>query len=185
MRLCSRSSARSPAVLATYAAADLTYAPVGMTREPEPPAGFPALEQVAVVGSGDQAFGRLAEAVLRWELQRAAGVFVAATADVRPGATVVNGTGAGPLLLLAPCRVVYGVDEPGVRGFAYGTLSDHPVSGEERFTVELSDAGQVRLRIRSYSRPLGLARVSPPVSRALQRAVNRRYLAAGRRLATR
>ena len=35
----------------------------------------------------------------------------------------------------APCRVVYVVDEPDRRGFAYGTLTGHPESGEELFTV--------------------------------------------------
>ena len=35
--------------------------------------------------------------------------------------------------LQAPCRVVYVIDEPDIRGFAYGTLPGHPESGEERF----------------------------------------------------
>ena len=36
-----------------------------------------------------------------------------------------------------PARVVYVVDEPARRGFAYGTLHGHPESGEEAFLVEL------------------------------------------------
>ncbi|SIP67631.1 hypothetical protein BN9982_740001 [Mycobacterium tuberculosis] len=38
----------------------------------------------------------------------------------------------GIAFLRAPCRVVYVIDEPDVRGFGYGTLPGHPVSGEER-----------------------------------------------------
>jgi uncharacterized protein (UPF0548 family) len=35
----------------------------------------------------------------------------------------------GPIRV--PCRVVYVLDEPERRGFAYGTLPGHPESGEE------------------------------------------------------
>jgi len=62
-------------------------------------------------------------------------------------------------------------------------LPGHPLRGEELFTVELSDDGMVALRIMSFSRAAGAARLVPALSRAGQRRVNRRYAAAARRLA--
>lgn len=53
----------------------------------------------------------------------------------------------------APVRVVYVVDEPNRKGFAYGTLPGHPESGEESFIVERTDDGSVWLAITALSRP--------------------------------
>jgi uncharacterized protein (UPF0548 family) len=67
--------------------------------------------------------------------------------------------------LQAPCRVVYVIDEPDIRGFAYGTPPGHPESGEERFAV----AGFEHLRgVRggdAFSRPGPAER---PVGRSCQ-----------------
>ena len=53
----------------------------------------------------------------------------------------------------APVRVVYVIDEPNRKGFAYGTLEGHPEIGEEAFVVERTDDGSVWLRITAFSRP--------------------------------
>jgi uncharacterized protein (UPF0548 family) len=103
--------------------------------------------------------------------------------DVRVGGCIVNAAPFGPVALLAPCRVTALVQEPGRRGFSYGTLPGHPLVGEETFTAEIDEAGLVVLRIRSRSEPVGLARLAPPLARAGQRLVNRRYAAAARRIA--
>jgi len=103
---------------------------------------------------------------------------------VTVGATVVNAAPFGPLAVLAPCRVVALVEEPDRCGFAYGSLPGHPLDGKEQFTVERTDGG-VLLRIRSVSRPRGLAGLAPAPARAGQRHVDRRYAAAARRLAAR
>ena len=65
----------------------------------------------------------------------------------------------------APCRVVYVVDEPDRRGFAYGTLPGHAESGEERFVVRYDPAtdevcAEVDgvLEARDVVEPAGLAR---------------------------
>jgi uncharacterized protein (UPF0548 family) len=42
----------------------------------------------------------------------------------------------GPLHLKMPDRVVYTIDEPARKGFAFGTLEGHPVSGEAAFIVQ-------------------------------------------------
>lgn len=53
----------------------------------------------------------------------------------------------------APCRVIYVVDEPNRKGFAYGTLPGHPECGEESFMVHRTEEGSVWLTIRAFSRP--------------------------------
>jgi len=79
----------------------------------------------------------------------------------------------------APARVVYVVDEPTRRGFAYGTLPGHPEDGEEAFVVEIADDDSVWIVIRAFSRP---ARwywwLVYPVLRMTQEFYTRRYLRA-------
>ncbi len=53
----------------------------------------------------------------------------------------------------APVRVVYVVDEPDRKGFAYGSIAGHPERGEESFIVERTQDGSVWLAITSFSRP--------------------------------
>lgn len=82
------------------------------------------------------------------------------------------------------CRVVSVVDEPNRFGFGfgYGTLPIHPGQGEESFTVERDDDGEVTFRIVAVSRPRHpLTRLCPPVARRLQRAAIERYLDANDR----
>lgn len=124
--------------LADSVGASLTYPDVGATADPRLPKGHNVIDQTAVVGSGRAAWERVADALLRWDLHRAAHMVLAVSAPaVRSGCTVVNVACLGPVGLLAPCRVVAVVDEPARRGFAYGTLPGHPLSGEEQFTVQL------------------------------------------------
>jgi uncharacterized protein (UPF0548 family) len=164
-------------------AGSLTYPEVTATEAAELPSGYGYLHESTCVGKGRPAWERLCEALLSWELHREAQMILATSRPcVEVGCTVVNAAAVGPVALIAPCRVVALVDQPGSRGFAYGTLPGHPLTGEEQFTVELRDDASVHLRIRSFSRPVGIARVSPRLARVGQRAVNRRYAAAARRL---
>jgi uncharacterized protein (UPF0548 family) len=118
--------------------------------------------------------------LLRWELHRRAGLTVAASRDrAEPGADVLLGFGIGRLRLSIPCRVVYAIDEPSRRGFAYGTLQGHPEAGEERFEVVMRGGGDVCTEITAFSRPaLWWSRLGSPVGHRVQAAVTRRYLAA-------
>src|SRR6185437_5201550 len=60
----------------------------------------------------------------------------------------------------------------------------HPEQGEEAFLVDLTDEGEVRLRIRAFSRPASLlARAGGPVTRLIQQYATDRYVRAIRRLA--
>lgn len=72
---------------------------------------------------------------------------------VRAGDSAVLLLGVGVLSLREPVRVIAVVDEPDRRGFSYGTLPGHPLSGEESFVVERRGDGSVWLTIRSVSRP--------------------------------
>ena len=75
-----------------------------------------------------------------------------------------------------PCRVVYVVDEPARKGFAYGTLPGHPARGEESFIVEHRPDDSVWLTIRAFSRPSGwLYWLGYPISRLTQAIITRRY----------
>lgn len=85
----------------------------------------------------------------------------------------------GPIGIRAPCRVIYVIDEPKRKGFAYGTLPGHPESGEEAFIVDQTDDGSVWLTIRSLSRPGGWQWWAVyPALRIAQAMFTRRYFRA-------
>lgn len=85
----------------------------------------------------------------------------------------------GALGVRAPVRVVYVIDEPRRKGFAYGTLPGHPESGEESFIVDQRDDGTVWLTVTQFSRPSnGWWWSVYPVLRAFQAIYMRRYLRA-------
>ncbi|HWH97505.1 MAG TPA: DUF1990 domain-containing protein, partial [Pseudolysinimonas sp.] len=95
---------------------------------------------------------------------------------VRPGETVILLLGWRLLSLRIPVRIVYLIDEPTRRGFAYGTLPGHPESGEEAFIVEQRDDESVWLTIRAFSRPGHPALwAAYPVLRLLQAIFTSRY----------
>ena len=95
---------------------------------------------------------------------------------VRPGDTAVLRLGVGALSVRIPVRVVYVIDEPTRRGFAYGTLPGHPESGEEAFIVERRDDDSVWLTIRAFSRPAHPALWAVyPVLRLVQAIFTSRY----------
>lgn len=76
----------------------------------------------------------------------------------------------------APCRVIYVIDEPGRKGFAYGTLPGHPECGEEAFIVDQTDDGSVWLTVRSFSKPSAWQWwLAYPALRFLQALFTRRY----------
>ena len=75
---------------------------------------------------------------------------------VRAGDSAILLLGWWVLSIREPVRVVAVIDEPTRRGFAYGTLPGHPLSGEELFLVERRDDDSVWLTIRSISRPASL-----------------------------
>ncbi|MBY0176400.1 DUF1990 domain-containing protein [Curtobacterium herbarum] len=79
----------------------------------------------------------------------------------------------------APVRVVAIIDELDRKGFAYGTLDGHPLSGEESFVVERTPDGSVWLQVRQFSQPASRKwRFVAPLLRRQQRVMAEKYLAA-------
>lgn len=156
----------------------LTYQEVGATAG-ELPAGYQHLRASGVVGNGRELFEQCAETVMTWGVQRGAGLTVVPGSRVAVGDVNKVGLRLGPLRTWAPCRVVYVIDEPDRRGFAYGTLVGHPESGEESFIVTIDDEGCVEFTVTAFSRPARwFARLGGPITKLVQRRVTWRYLEA-------
>jgi uncharacterized protein (UPF0548 family) len=153
----------------------LTYPEVGATASGRLPAGYGHLHRRAQIGTGPQRFEQAAHAVMHWGMQRGAGLRVRASSEVAVvGAVVLVRMGFLP----APCRVVYTIDEPDIRGFAYGTLPGHPESGEERFVVR-RDPGTAAVfaEVSAFSRPATWwSKAGGPVVSVAQRVIAKRYL---------
>ena len=130
-----------------------------------------------MIGRGRQRFEDAAAAGMRWGMLRGAGVKVQATTEVAAvGSEVI--VGLGPVQ--APCRVVYVVDEPDRRGFAYGTLPGHAESGEELFLVRYEPSTEdVFAVVTAFSRhATWWSQLASPVTSLVQRIVTTRYLTA-------
>jgi len=170
--------------LAALARQDVTYVEVGATAD-ELPAGYRHVVRRAALGHGRATFDRFATALMTWGVQRASGIDVRAShSPAQVGTVVSQRVGVGPLGLVAPCKVVYVVDDADRRGFAYGTLPGHPESGEESFAVSILDDESVALDIRSFSRPGNvISRIGRPVSHWVQDKMTDRYVAAAQRIA--
>lgn len=162
--------------LTDLACRPLTYTEVGATAD-RLPAGYRHVRMEELIGSGRARFERAAEAVMRYGMLRGAGLRVTATAEpAEPGADVLGRLGP----FVAPCRVVYVIDEPDRRGFAYGSLPGHAVLGEELFAVRYDPSdGGVYAQVVAFSRPATWwSRLGAPALRVIQRIVTRRYLGA-------
>lgn len=159
---------------------ELTYPAVGATRDlAGAPAGFRPLERRAVIGSGADAFAAAKHSIMRWGMQTGSGMTVDVTGPIEVGDEARLTIPFGPLRVRAPARVVYVVDEPGLAGFAYGTLPGHPERGEEAFLVELAPDGTVSVIVRAFSRPANwFWWLGAPVLRLAQELYTRRYLRA-------
>jgi uncharacterized protein (UPF0548 family) len=160
--------------LSDLAALPLTYAEVGATAGPLP-AGYHHVRKSRVIGHGRRRFEDAAEAGMRWGMLRGAGLKVEATTEVAAvGSEVIVRMGPAR----APCRVVYVVDEPDRRGFAYGTLPGHAESGEELFVVRYDPASdEVYAEVTAFSRhATWWSRLGSPVTSLLQRIITDRYL---------
>jgi len=162
--------------LSDLAARPLTYTEVGATAGPLP-AGYHHVQKSAAIGRGRRRFEEAAEKGMRWGMLRGAGLRVEATSEVAAvGSEVIVHLGPVP----APCRVVYVVDEPDRRGFAYGTLPGHAESGEERFVVRYDPAtDEVCAEVEAFSRhATWWSKLGSPVTSVIQQVVTDRYLRA-------
>ncbi|MCF2530070.1 DUF1990 family protein [Yinghuangia soli] len=167
------------------ATARLTYTEIGATLGSAMPPGYHHVERRVCVGSGERAFRALAEGIMRWEIQRGAGLEVRAAADrAAVDVDITCVTRVGPVRVPVPCRVVAVVDEAARAGFAYGTLPGHPERGEEAFLAEMGADGEVWFVVRAFSRPgPWWAKLGAPVAKMMQKRVTDQYVRAGQRLA--
>lgn len=156
-----------------------TYDALGATRATELPEGFRHDHHEVDLGHGPSSFERAKEGLKGWQAHVGAG------AEVYPGGAFVEGDTVlvllrfAPLRVIAPCRIIYIVDEHDRFGLAYGTLPGHPEDGEESFLVERVSGGSVVFRITAFSRPAHIVtRLGAPLTRALQLYVTRGYLEA-------
>ena len=155
-----------------------SYAEVGATADPS------AIDALASrytidrrqfpLGHGRALFERARTALFAWQhfeirwLELCGG-----DRTVHEGQIVATLTRVFGVWFLNPCRVVYRIDVPGETNqvaFAYGTLSGHVASGEERFTVRRDPAtDEVCFEILAFSRPtMTLTRAGYPWMRRVQ-----------------
>lgn len=179
-------------------ARELTYEHVGATRPADadwPPAaappGYRRHESTAFIGQDDDGDGSAdavwraaSAAVLAWGVKTRSGFTVhppSGPGGVREGEELwlhaALGARAATVTVREPVRVVAVVDTDDRRGFAYGTLRGHPVSGEEAFVVHRDPEGRVHLTLRSLTRPApsGPWRLVFPALLVAQRVYRRRY----------
>jgi uncharacterized protein (UPF0548 family) len=153
-------------------------------------AGYRAYERTEFVGNGAAVWDFASAEVLRWGVKTRSGFSVEGGGPSATGVDqpVVAGdrywlvARLGPSRVREPVVVVAVVDERDRKGFAYGTLAGHPVSGEEAFVVDRhADGadGSVWLTIRSLTRPAsGPWRAAYPAALLAQRWYRRRYFRA-------
>ena len=162
-------------------ATPLTYTEHGRTlaRTGGLPPGYHHVRATRDIGSGETAWRAACDGIRTWQLHRGSGLRIApADPPLAVGTEVVTDVAlAGPVHILAACRVVEVVDEPGRFGFAYGTLAVHPEQGEEAFVVARTDDDRVRLTVTAFSRGNGLLmRVGGPIARRQQALATTAYL---------
>ncbi len=161
----------------------LSYSPIGIVDTIREDLD----EATAVIGHGKAAFERARAALIAWKQ------FHIGWVETFPAsAAVVSGTVVAVLIRhfgfwsLNGCRVlcsVGSVDDRERFGFAYGTLTNHAESGEERFEVFIDpQTDDVIYRIRAISWPQAMvARVGQPIVRMLQKRFRRESVAAMKR----
>lgn len=160
-----------------------SYPDVGASRGAAP-AGYTVAHHRVALGEGARAFRRATEAMHRWAMFQLGWIEIfPPAARIREGTTVAVVAHHFGMWSLNACRIVYVVDERADVdrfGFAYGTLTDHAVQGEERFTVEWRHADDVvTYDLFAFSRPGGiLTSIGRPLVRRLQRRFARDSLRA-------
>ncbi|MGW5638055.1 DUF1990 family protein [Streptomyces sp. NPDC003832] len=143
--------------------------------------GYRRHQRTVVVGRGDDHWRTASDALLHWGVKRRSGFKVTAAEGaalrVSEGARYTITAAWGPLAVHEPVRVVAVVETADVRGFAYGTLPGHPVSGEEAFILRRNSDGLVTLTVRSLTAPApsGLWRHVFPLLLPVQLLCRRRY----------
>lgn len=174
VRLWRPSQAALESLLARCRDDALTYAPTGATLGDGPAPHLARKHWDTRLRDGTFDDARAAHD--GWKVHRLAGLEVVTDGPLAVGTNVAMSAPLPIGWVDVTCRVVAVIDEPNRYGFAYGTLPVHPECGEEAFVVSRSGEA-VRFDITALSgHAATIARLAPPVARALQHAAVRRYL---------
>ena len=136
----------------------LTYDEVGATREGSAAGGVPRTCGCATCSRRSGRPGDVAAvggALLRWQVHAAAGGRPGGTTPTRPpsGCASSAGRGWGRCTCRNPARSCGSTGTPERTGFGYGTLPGHLFRGEEAFTVERDEVGDLWFVATAYSVP--------------------------------
>ena len=116
---------------------ELSYVDVGATRDASAPANYTVDHNRIQIGQGDRDWQVAKQAIRDWKMFDLCWVELhKANTAIEVGQIVAVLISHFGFYSLNAARIVYVIDEPNRFGFAYGTLTDHGESGEERFIVE-------------------------------------------------
>lgn len=169
------------AALRRAASGELTYDHVGATVDGARTVTLtmpPKVRRSTIeLGRAPDALARATAGLRAWVCHRGIGASVTPPdAPIEVGTEVIVRLPLGPVVVLAPCRIVQVVDDAQRFGFAYGTLPGHPEEGEESFVAERADDGTVTFTVGVAARPVPLLRPAGPAILLAQRRAVRRYL---------
>ncbi|WP_211247644.1 DUF1990 family protein [Cryptosporangium arvum] len=153
------------------------YPEIGAVGRGERPPGYGHFTHRVRLGGPDH-FPTAVDALFTGRMHARAGIRLRASAPaVAPGVVLVQRLRVGPIVVVAPVRLLEVVREDDRAWMTYGTLRGHPEQGEERFLIERGEA--VTFTITGFVRPAAwYARLGAPVSHFYQRLITRRYLRA-------
>jgi uncharacterized protein (UPF0548 family) len=141
--------------------------------------GFRTYERSLQIGEGPDDWQAAALEVLRWGVKTRSGFAVIGDARATPGSRYWLIARVGPFRVEEPAEVIGVIEEPERVGMAYGTLTGHPIRGEEAFVVTRNDDDTVWFTLRSVTQPSsGVWRAASPAVLLAQRVYRRRYLRA-------
>lgn len=130
----------------------LSYEAVGATERGPLPEGWIHDDDDIVLGRGPEVFARARAAVFGWHMFDPPWLCMPVREPPMAGLTVAFASRQLGLWAVHTCRVVYVLDTPDTAGFAYGTLRNHAVAGEERFCVRWDrESDQVSFGILKFS----------------------------------
>ncbi len=153
---------------------DFSYGKVGFSITGRPP-NYNVDHNRILIGNGLTDFEKAKAAVRSWKMFDMPWIELCwPDTPIEIGnnvAVLVNHLG---FYSLNACRIVFLIDESAEFdrfGFAYGTLSEHGETGEERFSVEFHpETGEVWYDLFAFSKPDHLlAKFGYPISRTLQK----------------
>ena len=159
-----------------------SYPEIGATADHFPD-GYDHDRERVLLGRGERVFEAACAALRQWRQFPSAWMAIEPTsAPLAAGTNVLLLASVLGLWWVCGCRIVYTVDETGPPrrfGFAYGTLPSHIERGEERFLIEMDQAGHVWYELAAFSRPRHwLLRLGYPLARRYQAKFRRQSAAA-------